>query len=103
MTKNEQLIINAIVKQVFDNLPFMGMSLDGIRLYHCTASVYYVGRYVILKSYNNIIAVYDGERGILYDGLRYVYGYTATSAQHISKFKRFLPETPQAIYTYRNI
>ncbi len=103
MGKSEQFVINAIVKQVFDNLPYIGMNVDGIRLYHCTAYVYYVGRYVILKSYQTIIAVYDGERGVLYDGLRYVYGYTATSAQHITKFKRFLPESPQAIYTYRNV
>ena len=103
MSKNEQIVINAIVKQVFDNLPHIGLNVNSIRLYHCNAYIYYVGRYVILRSYNTIIAVYDGERSILYDGLRYVYGYTATSAQHIAKFKRVLPDKPEQILTYRNI
>ena len=103
MSKNEQLIINTIVKQVFDNLPYIGKNLDGIRLYYCNAYVYYMNHYIILKSYNNIVAVYDGEQNILYDGLRYVYGYTATSAQHIAKFKKFLPDKPEQVLTYRNI
>lgn len=39
-----------------------------------------------LRSYKTIIAVIDHETDTLYDFLRYVYGYTATSAHHIAKF-----------------
>lgn len=102
MSKNEQLIINTIVKGIFDNLPSV-FGVTPIRLYTCSAWVYYTGRYTILKSYSTIIAVYDGERDVLYDGLRYVYGYTATSAQHIAKFKKFLPDRPGQVLTYRNV
>lgn len=63
------------------------------RLYHCQAYVsdIYEGenvRYTILKSYNTIVAYYDHDDGTFYDVLRPVYGYTATSSQHISKFKK---------------
>lgn len=102
MSKNEQLIVNAIVKGIFDSLPSV-FGVTPIRLFHCSACVYFTGRYTLLKSYSTIIAVYDGERDILYDGLRYVYGYTATSAQHISKFKKFLPDRPEQTLTYRNV
>lgn len=102
MSKNEQLIINAVVKDFFNNLPSV-FDVTPIRLYTCSAWIYYTGQYTILKSYSTIVAVYDGERDILYDGLRYVYGYTATSAQHIAKFKKFLPDKPGQILTYRNI
>lgn len=41
-----------------------------------------------LKSYNTFIAIIvtDGERTGCYDFLRYAYGYTSTSCQHIRKF-----------------
>lgn len=55
----------------------------------------------VLKSYNTIVAVYDEQTDTGYDFLRYTYGYTATSAQHIAKFfKQYQPET---IYTWRNV
>lgn len=56
------------------------------RLRTCNASVYATDNYFILKSYNTVVAVLNRNSGIGYDVLRYVYGYTATSAQHISKF-----------------
>ena len=39
----------------------------------------------VLQSYNTLIAIISGNT--LYDFLRYVYGYTATSAQHVAKFR----------------
>ena len=39
----------------------------------------------VLQSYRTIIAIISGN--CLYDFLRYVYGYTSTSAQHIAKFR----------------
>lgn len=56
------------------------------RLKYCSAEICHLNRYVYLKSYNSLIAVFDTYNFILYDCLRYVYGYTATSAHHISKF-----------------
>lgn len=56
------------------------------RLRSCSASVYTAPGYKILRSYNTIIACIDTNTGILYDFLRKVYGYTATSAQHVAKF-----------------
>lgn len=53
---------------------------------HCSAEVLEKDNYIMLRSYNTIVAVIDLEYGIGYDFLRLVYGYTATSAQHISKF-----------------
>lgn len=57
------------------------------RLRSCSA---YVGEnkdFYILESYGTVIACIDKANGNCYDFLRYVYGYTATSAQHISKFQ----------------
>ena len=48
-------------------------------------------RYRVLQSYNTIVAYFDYDGCVFCDVLRVVYGYTATSAQHIAKFKRELP------------
>ena len=52
----------------------------------CSASVYDGNGYYFLKSYNTIVAIIEKSTGICFDMLRYVFGYTATSAQHIAKF-----------------
>ena len=39
----------------------------------------------VLQSYGTFIAIISGNS--LYDFLRYVYGYTSASAQHIAKFR----------------
>ena len=44
--------------------------------------------YHVLRSYNTIVAFIDPTTDTLYDVLRKVYGYTSTSAQHISKFSK---------------
>ena len=44
--------------------------------------------YYVLRSYRTIVAIIDTQTDTLVDFLRYVYGYTATSAQHISKFNQ---------------
>ena len=56
------------------------------RLRSCSAHVAKTERFRVLMSYNTIVACIDMTTGIGYDFLRYVYGYTPTSAQHISKF-----------------
>ena len=53
---------------------------------NCQASVITTENYYLLRSYRTIVAVIDMEYGKQADVLRNVYGYTATSAQHIAKF-----------------
>ena len=61
------------------------------KLYSCNAEIWECMGILALVSYGTPIAVYTRD-GSLYDCLRVVYGYTATSAQHISKFKKWLSE-----------
>lgn len=56
------------------------------RLRSCQAYVANIDNISVLRSYDTIIAVIDYTTDTLYDFLRYVYGYTATSSQHIAKF-----------------
>lgn len=58
------------------------------RLYSCNAHTYRVNNLVFLQSYQTVVAVIDLNTETCYDWLRLVYGYTATSAQHISKFMK---------------
>ena len=61
------------------------------KLYSCNAEIWEYTGILVLVSYGTPIAVYTDDWS-LYDCLRVVYGYTATSAQHISKFKKWLAE-----------
>ena len=56
------------------------------QLRRCTAEVLETPGYYLLRSYNTVVAVICKGNGICFDVLRTVYGYTATSAQHIAKF-----------------
>ena len=62
------------------------------RLYSCNAEIWECMGVLVLVSYGTPIAVFVPDDGTLYDCLRVVYGYTATSSQHISKFKKWLSE-----------
>ena len=88
MKKNEQIEINEIVNYEYETLMesinHFGSTLVG-RLRTCQAEVRRTYGYTYLVSYKTIIACID-HNGRCYDFLRKVYGYTATSAQHISKF-----------------
>ena len=61
------------------------------KLYSCNAEIWECMGILSLVSYGTPIAVYTDD-GSLYDCLRVVYGYTSTSAHHISKFKKWLSE-----------
>lgn len=61
------------------------------KLYSCNAEIWGYMGILVLVSYGTPIAVYTRD-GSLYDCLRVVYGYTATSSQHICKFKKWLAE-----------
>lgn len=57
-----------------------------MRLRKCNAYVSRIGKWLVLTSYSTDVAIIDCQTGVLYDFLRLVYGYTATSSKHISKF-----------------
>ena len=102
MTKKElQEKENRIVKTIFDMDWDNAKILRVSPLRECSATVLETKDAYILRSYRTIVAILIKETGILYDGLRYVYGYTATSAQHISKFGR--DYGAQHKYTYKPI
>lgn len=64
----------------------VGCHLYGNQLLRCSATVYDTPKYYVLVSYKTIVAFINKDESTLYDVLRRTYGYTATSAQHISKF-----------------
>lgn len=112
MKKSVQQEINKICLQAIDDFnnyhdsltPEQIDSAKVNRLRYCKAWVVTYERYYVLTSYNTRVAFIDRETGEAFDVLRYVYGYTATSAQHIRKFfhdyswSGYYPET---VHTYR--
>ena len=89
MKKHEQELINNEIMNALDEYNAdTSCGYNEKRLRNCTAWVYEKGKYYYLRSYGTIIAFIDKETDTLYDVLRYVYGYTSTSAQHISKFAK---------------
>lgn len=96
MTKKEQQRIaqeemnRLIEKAIHDfNAETVNSSIwsESEQLRSCNAKVYTGGNYYVLQSYNTVVAFIDRRADCLYDVLRLVYGYTSTSAQHISKFE----------------
>lgn len=89
MKKQKQLLINEKVDAICEEIYHLDMNepfIEWKRLRTCSAYVCKLGRFYILKSYRTIVAVIDTSTDTCYDFLREVYGYTATSAQHITKF-----------------
>lgn len=90
MKKEEQRIINDSILKEWEKatkeLECIGEYTIN-RLRSCSAEVLTTEHYHFLKSYNTIIAFIDKNTDTCYDVLRYVYGYTSTSAQHIAKFR----------------
>ena len=88
MTKNEQKIVNEIVFNEKARAELdLGNSYNVTRLCTCQAYVYETANYFWLRSYGTFVAFIDKTTDTCYDILRMVYGYTATSAQHIAKFR----------------
>lgn len=95
MKKSEQAHINAKILAILTDINRFCVTGDFKRLRSCSAEVAPVMdaetgelMYYVLRSYQTIVAAIDVSNDTLYDFLRYVYGYTATSAQHISKFSK---------------
>lgn len=105
MTKREQEFINRTCEEVleqYDKETNKYLSeLDFSRLDYCNAGIAYIGHYEVLRSYNTLVALYDSDTNTVYDVLRLVYGYTATSARHIAKFRNL--HRSANVLTYRCI
>lgn len=91
MKKSEQLKINEMCIACLDDVNTEIMQQNGLnnwkRLRSCTADVSETDNFYVLRSYNTLVAFIDKRTDALYDVLRFVYGYTSTSAQHIAKFR----------------
>ena len=108
MKKGEQIEINSMILAEIDkvNEYLENCNLTWKKLRSCSAEVATTPRYYILRSYNTIIAVIDRNSDTLYDFLRWAYGYTATSCQHIAKFDHDYGAGYYGVkqrFTYRNI
>lgn len=90
MTKREQVLINKEVIAMLNkyNEGKQNVLYQGKRLRTCQAYVYETPSFYVLKSYNTVVAIIEKSTDTCYDFLRAVYGYTATSAQHICKFSQ---------------
>lgn len=85
--KEKQQIINTAVHLALNEFENQNDGLVKVgRLRTCNATVYENERYIVLISYTTTVAFIDKREHRAYDILRLVYGYTATSAQHIAKF-----------------
>ena len=89
MKKEIQMGINDVVLKAIDavnaEIDDTGKTFVS-RLRSCNARVYETDNWYILESYSTLIACIEKSTDTGFDFLRYVYGYTATSAQHINKF-----------------
>lgn len=92
MKKNEQIEINSYVENIVKDINALlrtSSPAAWYRLYNCKAEWSQVGPWMLLRSYSTIVAAYNRVTDEFFDFLRLVYGYTATSAQHITKFREF--------------
>lgn len=91
MSKKAQLEANKEVLEVVDRYNEevkQNVLHHGTRLRTCQAMVYETPSFYVLRSYRTVVAIIEKSSDTCYDFLRAVYGYTNTSAQHISKFDK---------------
>lgn len=105
MNKNQQQTMNDYVLKNYDVFrdTIATEYLEWKRLRSCSAYVAETKDFIILKSYNTIVAFINKYTRQKFDFLRYVYGYTSTSCQHISKFFRDYGDFRVNVYTYRDV
>lgn len=88
--KQEQELINEKCVTIYnDFLDDYKKTLDVVirPLRYCQAEALETNSFYALRSYSTIVAIIPKYTHELYDILRLMYGYTATSVQHISKFR----------------
>ena len=91
LSKKAQIEANKEVLEAVDryNEEVKGTVLHhGTQLRTCQAYVYETYSFYVLQSYETVVAIIDKTTDTCYDFLREVYGYSNTSAQHISKFDK---------------
>lgn len=101
MTKKEkqaEINKNALVGMELWDQSIVVVSRE--RLNYCNAFILELDNNCLaLTSYGTLVAVFDKATGFFYDVLRFTYDYTATSAQHIAKFRGMLRN--QILMEYR--
>lgn len=108
MTKEQAIKqdgINSYIVDVIDTYikPEMHDMIYHSRLRTCSACIFETEHFYLLKSYNTFIASYNKETHEFIDFLRYVYGFTSTSAQHIAKFHNDFARKANSRLTYYEI
>ena len=92
MKKNEQMQVNQLCTAY--SMLAAGEARqwcsEFVRLNKCQAATCRTANFEVLRSYNTVVAMYHIKTGVLVDILRRGYGYTATSAQHIAKFRNLM-------------
>lgn len=90
MRKADQLLVNEAIDKSWGEVweAQRICNVTWTRLRTCQPEVAKVECFYVLKSYSTVVAWIDTRTDTLYDFLREVYGYTTTSAQHISKFEK---------------
>ena len=106
MNKDLQRYINTLCIKAYEDAAEEfkrgSYNYDCKQLRTCKACVYETENFYILRSYNTLyVAIIRKANGQCYDMLRYIYGYTATSAQHIAKFCADYGDRRIANCTYR--
>ena len=108
MKKAEQFIINEYVEEAYhyaieelSKISAKDIAKSFHTLNKCQAEFCVTDNFIILKSYRSIVACIDMCNNVGFDFLRMVYGYTRTSAQHISKF--FKQAQIEKVYTWKAI
>ena len=91
MKKANQMAVNELCNKAYGKvIDYIDRNVynivDEYRLLNCQAKVVEYPDYICLYSYRTMVAFIDLNNDTCYDVLRLVYGYTATSAQHIAKF-----------------
>lgn len=106
MKKDQQVVMNDYVVKNYSAMMdefTEKMWYNAVRLRSCQACVYETENFFVLKSYNTIVAFIDKNTRQKFDVLRKVYGYTSTSAEHITKFFTDYGDFRVTTYTYREV
>ena len=90
-----------VEQEIYTN--YSNFDMTGVKLRSCNAIVYETKNFFVLRSYKTIVAFIDKMTGQKFDVLRYVYGYTSTSCQHINKFFHDYGDFRVSTYTYREV
>lgn len=103
LQKKENRIVEDLYRLIVNGY-YVGESLiECTQLRTCKAKVYIFPSQIFLMSYNTIVAIIDRKGRVLIDILRYIYGYSATSAQHIAKFRCDYSNYFDTYYTWKEV